>query len=175
MKKANQQKKSKFHSSFFINCPVCGKHKFQIVQRIDKIPYFGEVLETFATCDACKYKTNDILPLEQKKAQSKQELKVKTQKDLNFRLVKSKFCTIEIPEIKLKIEPGPGSEAFITNIEGLLHRIEKKIGTMKTLNPSKSSELDKILEKVKKMHKGKEKFTLIFRDKTGQSMIFKKT
>ena len=168
-----EKRRNNFHSSFLIDCPACGKRKFDVIQRLDKIPFFGEVLETFASCDNCKYKTSDILPLEEKNAPHKQELKVGSESDLKVRIVKSKQCTIEIPEIGLTIEPGPGSEAYVTNVEGLLHRIEETTEKMKIIHPNKAKEIDVVLEKLKKMADAKIPFTLIFRDKSGQSLIIK--
>lgn len=169
-----EQKLKNLNSSFFISCPVCGKKQFSVIQRLDDIPYFGEVLETFASCDACKYKTSDILPLEKKDFPEKQALKVRLEDDLKIRVVKSKSCIIEIPEIKLKIEPGPGSEAFVTNVEGLLERVESKVKTMAAVEPAKTKEFDAVLKKLSEMRNAKKKFTLILRDKSGISAILRK-
>jgi zinc finger protein len=169
-----EKRRNNFNSSFLIDCPACGKRKFNVTQRLDKIPFFGEVLETFASCDNCKYKTSDVLPLEEKNAPHEQELKVTNESHLKIRLVKSKQCTIEIPEIGLTIEPGPGAEAFVTNVEGLVDRIEENVERMGIVNPETRIELDLVREKLKKMADAKLPFTLIFRDETGQSLIMKK-
>lgn len=178
MTKAHQptkeKRKSNFSSSFLVICPACNKKSFHVAQKLDKIPFFGEVLETFASCDSCKYKTSDILPLEEKNAPAKQKLMVKNESDLKIRIVKSKQCTIEIPELGLTIEPGPGSEAFVTNVEGLLHRIEENIEKMGIVNPEKLIEINLVDAKLKEMADAKIPFTLVFHDKTGQSLIMKK-
>jgi zinc finger protein len=126
---------------------------------------------TFANCSECKYKTSDILPLEKRTAPEKQEKKISSEKDLHIRIVKSKHATIYIPEIKLKIEPGPGSEAYISNVEGLLLRIIKKIQGFKKIHPEKEKDYEKIIDKLTKMKQSRKKFTLVFKDKTGQSAI----
>jgi zinc finger protein len=169
---ATTQKKSKpFEYSFFIFCPVCGEKTFTVMQRIDHIPYFGEVLETFASCSNCKYKSSDVLPVEDKKAPVLHKKVVSKESHLSLRLVKSKNATIEIPEIGLLIEPGPDSEAFITNIEGMVDRIIEIIGGFKAHHPEKSKEIDKTLKELQQMKKAKKPFTLIIRDKSGQSAI----
>lgn len=175
--KKEQQKKTlnKLNSSFFISCPVCHKQGFSIIQQTDEIPYFGEVLETFGSCNECKYKTSDILPFEEKKAPTKQSFKVDSEDDLKTRVIKSKSCFIEIPEIDLTVEPGSSSEAYVTNVEGLLQRIEEKVSAMKVIHPEKSKEIDETVKKLKQMENGKLKFTIKFNDKTGFSMIFKET
>ena len=160
-----------FETSSVVSCPVCFKKTFRIIQKTDTIPYFGEVLETFASCDECGYKTSDILPLEKKSAPVRQKQKISSESDLNIRVVKSKFATIKIPEIKLKIEPGPGSEAFITNVEGILIRILRQIKGFQKINPKQKKEYEKIILNLEKMKQGKKKFTLVLNDKTGQSAM----
>lgn len=160
-----------FESSFLISCPVCKEKTFTVMQRLDNIPYFGEVLETFASCSNCKYKTSDVLPVEEKKAPALHKKAVSKEAHLSLRLVKSKNATVEIPEIGLTIEPGPDSEAFITNIEGMLDRIIDTVAGFKINHPEKKSEIDKTLADLQKMKKAKKKFTLIIRDKSGQSAI----
>jgi zinc finger protein len=169
-----KKKSEDFESSLLISCPVCDKKAFNVVQKVDSIPYFGEVLETFAHCDSCKYKTSDVLPLEKKKAPKKQEKKVCSEKDLHVRIVKSKSAIIEIPEIKLRIEPGSGSDAYVTNIEGLLIRIIEKIKGFKKVQPENAMEFERVVNELKKMKNLKKKFTLIIRDDTGQSAILTK-
>ncbi|MDD5182203.1 MAG: ZPR1 zinc finger domain-containing protein [Candidatus Nanoarchaeia archaeon] len=160
-----------FESSFLISCPVCKEKTFTVMQRLDRIPYFGEVLETFASCSNCKYKTSDVLPVEEKKAAALHKKAVSKESHLSLRLVKSKNATVEIPEIGLLIKPGSDSEAFITNIEGMLDRIIDTVGGFKAHHPDKKAEIEKTLKSLQQMKKGKKKFTLIIRDKSGQSAI----
>ena len=51
------------------------------------------------------------------------EMKVRTQDDIDARVVRSTSGTIRIPELGVDIEPGPASESFISNIEGVLDRV----------------------------------------------------
>jgi len=160
-----------FEYSFLIFCPVCKEKTFTVMQRIDHIPYFGEVLETFASCSHCKYKSSDVLPVEDKKAPALHKKTISKETHLSLRLVKSKNATIEIPEIGLKIAPGPDSEAFITNIEGMIDRIIDIVAGFKAHHPDKKTEIDKTLKSLDLMKKAKKPFTLIIRDKSGQSAI----
>ena len=160
-RKAN---KDKFSISSFFNCPVCGKKGFSVSQRLDNIPYIGEVLETFASCKYCKYKTHDILPLTKKEYPKLQKLKVSNSKDLERRVVKSKYCQITIPEIELDISPGPGSESYISNVEGVIDRIIYSLKSIKKMNDSKNKK-NRIEEKIQLLEdakKEKNKITIIF-------------
>ena len=163
--------KQPFEHSFIILCPVCNNKTFNILQRTDNIPHFGEVLETFAHCDSCKYKTSDILPLEKHKA-TKQNVLV-SKNEMEYRVVKSKFCMIKVPELGLKIDPGPDSEGYITNVEGLLDRIADFLKSLKVLKPKEINKIEKLIEKIKSAKEGKIKLTIIFSDKTGNSRIIK--
>ncbi len=164
---------SKIPISSFFNCPVCGKKGFKVKQKIDEIPYIGEVLATFASCKYCKYKTHDIIPLSEKNFPKIQKVKIENKKDLEKRVVKSKYCFIKIPELDLEINPGPNSECYISNLEGLIDRLIdsfKKIKTVKKSKKNKEKMNDKIktLKNVKKL---KEKITIIFKDETRHSII----
>jgi zinc finger protein len=44
---------------------------------------------------------------------------------MSVRVVRSGSGTIRIPELGITIEPGVASEAFVSNIEGILVRVER--------------------------------------------------
>jgi len=168
------KKNKQILSSFLITCPVCGKKGFSVKQVLDDIPYFGEVLETFASCKFCGYKAHDILPLGENKYPKKQEVFVSSKKELSIRVVKSKYCSIEIPEVGLKIQPGPESESYISNIEGVIDRIIDSLKTISVVKHEKKKDIEEEISKLEKAKEGKSKITIIFRDPTGQSAIIRK-
>ncbi len=168
--KKKQKSKVIFNPSL-LNCPVCNKHGFSVQQVLDNIPYFGEVLETFASCKFCGYKTHDILPLSEKGYPKKQKIAISSKKALEVRVVKNRYCSIEIPEIGLKIKPGPESEAYISNVEGVIDRIIYSLKTISVVKKEKQKEIEKEINKLEKAKQGKLKITLIFNDPTGQSAI----
>ena len=171
-----KQKKSKqIFNYFFIKCPVCGRKGFSVRQVLNDIPYFGEVLETFANCKFCGYKTYDILPLGEKKYPKVQEITVHGKKELSLRVVKGKYCSIEIPEIGLKIKPGPNSEAYISNVEGVIDRIIEAFEKISVVKKEKEKEVKSKIKKIKSAKMGKEKIKIKFIDPTGQSAIIRKS
>ena len=167
-------KKSKILGSSLIICPVCGKRGFTVKQVLDEIPYFGEVLETFASCKYCGYKAHDILPLSEKKYPKTQEIKVSKLRDLEIRVVKGKYCSIEIPEIGLKVKPGPESESYISNIEGIIDRLISSLRKIAVVRKDKREAIEKEISKLEKAKEGKFKLTIVFKDATGQSAILKR-
>ncbi len=168
-KKLNNKKTS---NSFFFNCPACNKKGFSVEQRIDTIPYLGEVLETFAKCKYCKYKTHDILPLTEKDYPKKHKIKISKQKDLERRVIKGKYCTIKVPEIELEIDPGPGSESYISNLEGVIDRIIYSLKRIKKLK-KEEKKIDKKIKLLESAKNQKKEITIIFEDPTRQSVVLK--
>ena len=164
--------KKQILNSSFVLCPVCKKQDFNVIQSLDEIPYFGEVLETFAQCGSCKYKTYDILPLAEKKFPKQQKIKI-SEKNLCARVVKGKYCEIQIPEIGLTVEPGPDSEAYISNVEGVLDRMIFALKSMKSVKPESKKEIDEKIEMLQQAKQGKKAITLVFKDEQGQSAIIK--
>ncbi len=148
-------------------CPICGKDSLVFSALDYEVPYFGKVLLTNVKCDECGYKHSDVFSVEVKEP-SEVKFRVLSEEDLMVRVVKSSNATIEIPELGIKIEPGPASEAYISNVEGVLIRIEEVLKSKFLENKKKVKEL---LKKIKRMREGKGEFTLIIKDPTGNSAI----
>lgn len=88
------------------------------------LPYLGESLETMLRCTACGYRHTDFV-LTDHKAPTRYKYVVKTADDMMVRVVRSSSGTVRIPELGILIEPGVASEAFVSNIEGILVRVER--------------------------------------------------
>ncbi|MBU7029963.1 MAG: ZPR1 zinc finger domain-containing protein [Theionarchaea archaeon] len=151
-----------------MECPHCGQQLELFTQTYD-IPYFGMVLQSTFVC-SCSYKLVDIYPFEEKEP-SRYILKI-SQPELNTRVVKSSTCIILVPELGVRVDPGPASEGIITNTEGILRRIEHavKMG-IHWGNPQQKKEGKKILKKLKRIFNGEETATLIVEDPRGFSFI----
>ena len=103
------------------DCPVCGgKGTANYTTITHKIAYFGEVMESTIECEKCGFKHNDIMALEQKEP-AKHSLMI-SGKNLSSRVVRSQTATVSLPEIGIKVEPGPKSEGYVSNIEGVITR-----------------------------------------------------
>ena len=78
-----------------------------------------------------------------------------------------------IPEVGIKVEPGPKSEGYVTNIEGVLTRFETAV--KKALNLFDDEESQKngknALEHIQELKKGNGTATLIILDPFGQSNV----
>jgi len=155
-----------------IICPVC--HNESSAKSITKeieIPHFGKVLETTIICNNCNYKHNDVISLEHNDP-AKYELEI-TKKTLSSRVVRSQSATVIIPELGLKVEPGPKSEGYVTNVEGVIVRFEDAVKRALNLfcDTESLENAEKLLIQLEKLRLGKIKANLIIKDPFGQSNI----
>lgn len=105
-------------------CPACGNRGLQFNAEQIELPYLGRSLETLLRCEACGYRSADFILTEQKEP-TRVSYRVTEEADMSVRVVRSSSGTIRIPELGIDIEPGVASEAFVSNIEGIIVRIER--------------------------------------------------
>lgn len=155
-----------------IDCPVCnGKGTAKSTTKTEEIPYFGEIMESSIVCDACGYKHNDVIALEQK---DPVKYTLNINKDtLSSRVIKSQSATVSIPELGLKVEPGPKSLGYVSNVEGVINRFEDGIKHALAIFDDEESQKNgkEILKKLDYLLDGTLNATLIIEDPFGQSNI----
>jgi zinc finger protein len=98
--------------------------------------------------------------------------KITSLEDLNIRVIKSGTATVSIPEFGATITPGPYSEGYISNVEGIVSKIEDALTFM--LSTAEGQRLKKgemMLNKIRKARDSKPRFTLVIRDPLGNSAI----
>jgi zinc finger protein len=79
---------------------------------------------------------------------------------------------IKIPELGVQIDPGPACHGFVTNIEGVLDRIEHVVqGTLLWAENEERENAQAILSKIKRARAGTFPFALIIEDPSGNSAI----
>ena len=153
-------------------CPICGgRDTFRVKGRIDRIPYFGEMMETFATCTSCKFRHADVMCLGERPP-LRYEFQITSEEDFKVRVVKSSTGTIKLPELGVTIEPGPASEGYVSNVEGVLNRVEETIKlAIKKIDATKRRRGQAKLKKLDEVRAGKRKARLILMDPFGHSAI----
>lgn len=152
-------------------CPACEKVGLEVAFHIHRIPYFGEVMENIIFCSSCGYRHADVVTLETKEP-TRCTLKVESEEDMLIRVVRSGSARIEIPELGIKITPGLNSEGYVSNVEGVLERIEDVLAMMGSWKGGKKGEMaGKLLTRIKKIKTGKETVRLIIEDSAGNSAI----
>jgi zinc finger protein ZPR1 len=153
-----------------INCPVC-HCALEMRWHQDNIPYFGDVMEISTVC-TCGYRFADTLILSQKEP-VRHSMKVSTADHMCTRVIRSTSGTVRIPEWGLDIEPGPASEGYVSNVEGILDRVER-IVRMARKWAEKDEEVeraDELLAEIEAAREGKACFTLVIEDPLGNSAI----
>ena len=155
-----------------IDCPVCnGEKTAESTTKTSNIPHFGEILESSIICSACGYKHNDVICIEQKEP-TKHKIAIKKD-SLESRVIKSQSATVSIPEFGLKVEPGPKSLGYVSNVEGVIVRFEDGVKKALTIFDDEESQKNglAILEKLSMLINGDIEATLIIKDPFGQSNI----
>ena len=151
------------------NCPICGSPNILVNQHSEEIPYFGPIIILTIKCDVCGFKDNDLIPVNIQEPKT-YKVKVENVKDLNIKVIRSSSGFIEIPELGVEITPGPYAQGFITNIEGLLDRIEEVLKA-KMDDEREKTKCEKFLLKLKKAREGKFPFTVVLKDPAGTSAL----
>jgi len=158
------------------DCPICGgKNTLKALNYLYEIPYFGKVMESTIICEKCGYRNADVMLLEEKEPKL-YTVKVEEEKDLFTRVVRSKSGTIELEEIGIKIEPGPASQGFVTNIEGVLERARETLLMAKNFKKEENEEesikkIEEILNYIEGVKEGKKPLTVRIMDPFGNSAL----
>ncbi len=152
-------------------CPICNKNTLTLIEEGYEIPFFGKAFLFSMNCSNCKYHKADVEAAEQKEP-VKYELEIDNEKDMHIRVVKSSQATVKIPHIAT-IESGPGSNGYITNVEGIFNRVKVQTEHLRD-DAEDKADRKKAKNRVKKIINiiwGKEKSKLIIEDPSGNSSI----
>jgi len=157
--------------SYKVTCANCGKEALNVKEVYFNIPKFGKTVMVSMLCSNCGYRVFDTISLEYK-GPAKQEFQVKGAKDLTARIIRSTTSTLTIPELGLELKPGPKSEAFITNVEGVLDRFSAIAEQLvRGSEGGAKGRAKTALEKIKLAMEGRVPFTVIIEDEFGNSAI----
>ena len=152
-------------------CPLCHKKTLALMEKETEVPYFGKVFLFSMTCTNCKYHKSDVEAAE-KKEPCRYTFEISNEKDMKIRVVKSSEATVKIPHITT-ITPGPASQGFVTNIEGILNRVKYQIETVRDTaeDDEDKKKAKNLLKKLLKIIWGQEKQKIIIEDPSGNSAI----
>lgn len=151
-------------------CPVCHKNTLTLREVTREIPYFGMSYIFSMDCSDCDYHMADV-ELEGSGKPVKHTLEIEDEKDLSIRIIKSSTATIKIPRF-IEITPGPMSNGYVTNVEGILNRVKNMIESQKDdEDKAIRTKAKNQLKKIQRVIWGREKLTLILIDPNGNSAI----
>lgn len=154
-----------------LRCPACDSDSMASDQTEYEVEHFGSVLLSVSTCQNCGYKHTDVTTLTAREPVAL-TAKIISPEDLNMRVIKSGTATVSIPEFRATITPGPYSEGYISNVEGILGKVEDALTLMLSSAKGKSLERgEKMLRKIRISREQKPNFTLVIKDPLGNSAI----
>ena len=155
------------------SCPVCFT-EMQLSWETQEIPSFGEALLIAGVCD-CGFRYSDTILLSQKEP-VRYTLQVNDPDDMDARVIRSSSGTIRVPELGVDVEPGPASESYISNVEGVLARISGIVAfatrtACEAGDAERTSKGEEILENIRLALRGQFHLTFIIEDPLGNSAI----
>src|SRR3989338_5306446 len=142
-------------------CPFCHNKTLVLHEDLVDIPYFGKTYVFSMSCQDsdCNYFKADV-EAEETKDPCKITFAIKKEEDLNIRVVKSSQATIKIPQLRMSVTPGPGSNGYVSNIEGILNSVKKHAKNL--------------LKKLWKIKQGDMELKIVIEDPSGNSAILGK-
>jgi zinc finger protein len=152
-------------------CPFCHTPNLSLIEEEMDVPYFGKVFLFSMNCTNCKYHKSDVECAEQKPP-AKYTIDITSEEDMKIRVVRSSEGTVKIPHIG-SIEPGPASDGYVTNVEGILQRMKEQIEKLR--DEEEDEEIQKkaknMLKKLGRVMWGQESLKMTIEDPTGNSAI----
>jgi zinc finger protein len=137
--------------------------------KTENIPFFSDILIISAVCPACGYKFVDTQLLKHGDP-ARYTVSVESEQDLAIRVVRSMSASLEIPELGVRIDPGPACEGFISNVEGVLDRIGTVVeGAARNGTDDEKVSAATLLANIARVKAGQFPVTLILEDPSGNS------
>jgi len=151
-------------------CPCCNTD-IEYLYTTENIPHFSDILIISAICPECGYKFVDTQLLKHGEP-ARYTVAIGTVEDLSIRVIRSMSASIEIPELGVRIDPGPVCQGFVSNIEGVLDRIETVVrGALRWGSDVERENAAVILADIVRVKAGTFPITLILEDPNGNSGI----
>lgn len=153
-------------------CPACGAPRLTLRSVAEKLPYFGDTLHTTVLCEHCDFRHATSMVLEVHPA-ARHTLRFRLPKDAGVRVVRSHSGTYSVPELGFRAEPAEASEAFVTNLEGVLERVRDILVRARLMfpEPERLGRAEELLRKLQRILDGHEDATLVLEDPYGNSRI----
>lgn len=153
-------------------CPACQERTIEYTAFQLDVPYFGEILQTVFICQSCGFRHTDVL-VGRVREPRRFRYRCRAAEDMMVRVVRSTSGTVRIPELGVLIEPGPASEAFVSNVEGILVRVEAILDQLHrdAESPEQARECERRMEAIQAAREGRGELTLVLEDPYGNSAI----
>ena len=153
-------------------CPICLEKRLSLTEDEMEIPFLGKTFVFSMHCEGCGFHKADIEAAEMKDP-CKLTFTIVKEEDMKVRVVKSSEATIRVPQLHMTVTPGPASEGYISNIEGLLNRFEKVIEDERESSEEENAKTTakNLLKKIRKVKWGEMPLKIVIEDPSGNSAI----
>jgi len=153
-----------------VECPVCRRPTLKIEDYLYDMPLAGKVILTAGKCSNCGHRFTDVR-LAEAQGPRKIVFRVEKPEDVNVLVVKASTAAVIIPELKLKMLPGPAATGFISTIEGVMDRFLEALEAACQPLDTDPEACRKAREMVTAVKEGRIKYTVIIVDPEGVSAI----
>jgi zinc finger protein len=154
-----------------LTCPACDQPAMTMTQVKRDIPFFGKAHIYAMKCEECGYEDADV-EAEEEKDPVRVTYTITSRDDLDTRVVRSSTGRIILDGIG-SIEPKKKSMGFVTNLEGVLDRVEERVRLF--VNDDHDEETrekaEDQLESIEAVRTGEDDLTITIEDHRGHSMI----
>lgn len=152
-------------------CPTCG-HEIEYCYQTENIPFFSDILIISASCPECGFRYADTQMLKHEPP-ARYVFSVEGPEDLSVRVMRSMQASIEIPEMGVRIDPGPKCDGFVSNVEGVLDRFDRVLDSVLIWanDDEERRKAIELKETIVRAKNGEFPFTLIIEDPSGNSTI----
>ncbi|MFT4343848.1 MAG: ZPR1 zinc finger domain-containing protein [Candidatus Woesearchaeota archaeon] len=152
-------------------CPMCQKKTLTLMEAERDVAFFGKVFVFSMNCSSCHFHKADV-ETEKGGKPIKVTFDITSEEDMKVRVIKSSTATIKLPRIT-SIEPGPASNGYVTNIEGIFNRVKNQIESVRDTSDDNDErkKAKNLLKKLRKIMWGEEKLTITLEDPEGNSAI----
>lgn len=151
-------------------CPACGEET-DWLYKTENIPYFSDILIITCSCQVCGYRFSDVQNISTNEP-VRYVFHACSEQDMSVRVVRSSGAHVQIPELGIEINPGPACEGFVSNIEGVLCRVDKVLDSVLIDgDEDQRKKAIQLKERIVNIQNGKENVTLIIEDPHGNSLI----
>ena len=129
-------------------------------------------MESVLLCASCGYRHTDVMVLEEREP-ARYTLTIESAEDMYIRVIRSSSATMVVPELGIEVTPGSEAQGFVSNVEGVLMRMEEAVRTAQRWAESEEAKrrAEELLRRIAEIKAGKRKATLIISDPTGNSAI----
>ncbi len=156
------------------SCPICNA-EITFDWETKDIPHFGEAMVIAGVCESCGFRLSDTILLNQGEP-VRYTITIEDVEDLNARVIRSTSGTIRLPELGIDVEPGPASDAYISNVEGVLQKVRGIVAfATKSARDAGVEENARrgegILARIERAMEGEGPLTIVLEDPLGNSAI----